>query len=119
MLQTPDEEDIPLRHRPLPSVDFALLPHELRAIRMQRLAIGGAAVGLVAIVVGLAYGKAMWAHLHGTPPEHSWDGAESGPNSTTTLAATNTPDGISARRTGSAADRRTPPVVSALPRPSS
>jgi murein DD-endopeptidase MepM/ murein hydrolase activator NlpD len=117
MLRTPDEEDIPLRHRPLPSVDFALLPHELRAIRMQRLAIAGAVVGLMALVVGLAYGKAAWAHLHGTPPEHSWDGAEPAPNSTTTLAATNAPDGISRRRTGSVADRRTPPVVSALPRP--
>jgi murein DD-endopeptidase MepM/ murein hydrolase activator NlpD len=63
MLRTPDEEDIPLRHRPLPSVDIALLPHELRAIRMQRRALGGAAFGIVLIVLALAYGKAVWAHL--------------------------------------------------------
>jgi murein DD-endopeptidase MepM/ murein hydrolase activator NlpD len=62
MLRTPDEEDLPLRHRPLPSVDIALLPHELRAVRMQRLAVGGGAVAVIAIVIGLAYGPALVGH---------------------------------------------------------
>jgi len=68
MLRTPDEEDLPLRHRPLPSVDIALLPHELRAMRMQRRVIGGALILLVLAVVGLAYGKAAWSKLQ-RPPE--------------------------------------------------
>ncbi|HKU36630.1 MAG TPA: M23 family metallopeptidase [Polyangiales bacterium] len=59
MLRTPDEEDIPLRHRPLPSVDIALLPHELRALRMQRLAVGGGAFAVIALVIGLTYGRAL------------------------------------------------------------
>ena len=63
MLQQPDEEDIPLPHRPLPSVNIALLPHELRAIRMQRLAIAGAVLLSISVVVGLAYGKSIWARI--------------------------------------------------------
>ena len=63
MLQQPDEEDIPLPHRPLPSVNIALLPHELRAIRMQRWAIAGAALLLISVLVGLAYGKSIWARI--------------------------------------------------------
>jgi murein DD-endopeptidase MepM/ murein hydrolase activator NlpD len=63
MLRTPDEEDLPLRPRPLPSVDIALLPHELRAARMQKVAIGGGAVAVIAVVLGLAYGPAVVARF--------------------------------------------------------
>lgn len=52
-----------MRIRPLPSVDIALLPHELRAARMQKLAIGGGAVALIAVVLGLAYGPAIVARF--------------------------------------------------------
>jgi murein DD-endopeptidase MepM/ murein hydrolase activator NlpD len=70
MPRSPDEEDAPLRYRPLPSVDFAVLPHEVRAIRMQRLAIAGAAVGVIVLGLGLAYGKSGLAHLHPTRGKH-------------------------------------------------
>jgi hypothetical protein len=63
MLRTPDEEDLPLRHRPLPSVDIALLHHEIRAVRMQRLAVGGGALAVIVLVLGLAYGPALIAYL--------------------------------------------------------
>ncbi|MET0390944.1 MAG: M23 family metallopeptidase [Polyangiales bacterium] len=64
MLRNLDEEEPPLRHRPLPSVDFALLPHELRAIRAQRRAVAAAVIGLVLIAVGLTYGRrAVSEHL--------------------------------------------------------
>lgn len=63
MLRTPDEEHLPLRPKPLPSVDIALLPHELRAARMQRFAIGGGAVAAIALVLGLAYGPALLGHF--------------------------------------------------------
>jgi murein DD-endopeptidase MepM/ murein hydrolase activator NlpD len=72
MLRSPDEEDLPLRHRPLPSVDIALLPHELRALRMQRRAIGGAAVGVIIVAFALAYGKAVWAHLQNAHDKAGW-----------------------------------------------
>jgi murein DD-endopeptidase MepM/ murein hydrolase activator NlpD len=69
----PDEEDLPLRPRPLPSVDIALLPHELRAARMQKVAIGGGAVAVIAVVLGVAYGPAMLARTRRAaeekPPE--------------------------------------------------
>jgi murein DD-endopeptidase MepM/ murein hydrolase activator NlpD len=120
MLPTPDEEDIPLRHRPLPSVDIALLPHELRAIRMQRRAIGAGALGIVLLVVGLAWGKTLLARLEGARQQHGWGGAPAGSSSTSTLAATGTAAaGASARHsvTLAAQGRRTPPAVAALPRP--
>src|SRR5690348_5936853 len=62
MLRNPDEEEeIPLRYRPLPSVDIALLPHELRAIRMQRLAIAGGVVGLLAVATFAIWGRGSHA----------------------------------------------------------
>jgi murein DD-endopeptidase MepM/ murein hydrolase activator NlpD len=118
MLPTPDEEDIPLRHRPLPSVDIALLPHELRAIRMQRRAIAAGAVAIVLLVVGLAWGKALVAHLDSARQQHGWAGAPAGSNATSTLAATNSAAaGASARHSAvtlAAQGRRTPPTVAAL-----
>lgn len=64
MLRNPDEEDdVPLRHRPLPSVDFALLPHELRAIRMQRRAIAGGIALVIVIGVGAIWGRRITGHL--------------------------------------------------------
>lgn len=68
MLRTPDEEDVPLRHRPLPSVDIALLPHELRAARLQRRAVAAAALLLLLAGAGMVFGKAAWGKLVGTPP---------------------------------------------------
>jgi murein DD-endopeptidase MepM/ murein hydrolase activator NlpD len=73
MLRTPDEEDLPLRPRPLPSVDIALLPHELRAARMQKLAVGGGAVLVIAVVLGLAYGPAIVARFRRAAEEKPVD----------------------------------------------
>jgi murein DD-endopeptidase MepM/ murein hydrolase activator NlpD len=87
MLRSPDEEDIPLPHRPLPSVDIALLPHELRAIRMQRWAIGGAGAALVLIAVGLSYGKSVWARLHASRDPGTWSQSERSAASDPTLTS--------------------------------
>jgi murein DD-endopeptidase MepM/ murein hydrolase activator NlpD len=102
MLRTPDEEDIPLRHRPLPSVDIALLPHELRAVRMQRRAIGGAALGVILIALALAYGKAVWAHLQTAREPNAWAQGESGSDN-------------EAIAPGSATDAGSKAIVTALP----
>jgi murein DD-endopeptidase MepM/ murein hydrolase activator NlpD len=55
----------------LPSVDFALLPHEVRAIRMQRRAAAGAVVSLLLLLGGLTYGKRALPHMqpHSLPDE--------------------------------------------------
>jgi murein DD-endopeptidase MepM/ murein hydrolase activator NlpD len=76
MLRSPDEEDVPLRHRPLPSVDIALLPHELRAIRQQRLAIAGAVAALVLVLVGSVYGKNLWTRAHAKRVDRDDDPAD-------------------------------------------
>jgi len=96
MLPTPDEEDIPLRHRPLPSVDIALLPHELRAIRMQRRAIGGAAFAIVLVALALAYGKAVWAHLQTKHEPGSWSANEAAPDNEVAAAGSSHDAGITA-----------------------
>lgn len=70
MLRTPDEEDMPLQHRPLPSVDIALLPHELRAVRLQRRVIVGAVLLLGLALAGLSFGKSAWTKLAGPRPQH-------------------------------------------------
>ncbi|HET6333260.1 MAG TPA: M23 family metallopeptidase [Polyangiales bacterium] len=78
MLRTPDEEDVPLQIRPLPSVDIALLPHELRAARMQKFAIGGGAVAVIAVVLGLAYGPAVIARFRRAAEEKPAADSEAG-----------------------------------------
>ncbi|HEX4352692.1 MAG TPA: hypothetical protein VHZ95_07265, partial [Polyangiales bacterium] len=82
-----------MRHRPLPSVDIALLPHELRAIRMQRRALIGGALSLILVVLGLAYGKALVAHFRVArePQPVEANASEPSPSTntaTSTLAAT-------------------------------
>ena len=79
MLRTPDEEDLPLQHRPLPSVDIALLPHELRAVRLQRRAVVGALLLLGLAVAGLAYGKTAWSKLTGPRPQRAQSAAATEP----------------------------------------
>ena len=39
MAKTHDGDDGPRKHRPLPSVDMALLPHELRALRVRQVTL--------------------------------------------------------------------------------
>jgi murein DD-endopeptidase MepM/ murein hydrolase activator NlpD len=67
-------EDAP-KHRPLPSVEMALLPHELRAVRVRQAL--AAVLGLVVVGGGLALTVArpwLGALLHESPPasEEPW-----------------------------------------------
>lgn len=59
----PDAKPDPLavRHRPLPSVDLALLPHELRAARTRTLLLALIGVLLVAGGVVVAIGRSVWS----------------------------------------------------------
>ena len=45
------------KHRPLPSVDMALLPHELRAVRLRQITLAALGVGLTAAALGLTVGR--------------------------------------------------------------
>jgi len=51
MAKPPDGQDGGIKHRPLPSVDMALLPHELRALRLRQLLIAVLALLLVSLIV--------------------------------------------------------------------
>jgi murein DD-endopeptidase MepM/ murein hydrolase activator NlpD len=51
MAKARDAEDAVTKHRPLPSVDMALLPHELRALRLRQLLMAVLALLLVSLVV--------------------------------------------------------------------
>jgi murein DD-endopeptidase MepM/ murein hydrolase activator NlpD len=51
MAKPPGGEDGAFKHRPLPSVDMALLPHELRAMRLRQLLIAVVALLLVTLAV--------------------------------------------------------------------
>lgn len=66
----PDDKLDPLavRHRPLPSVDLALLPHELRAART-RTVVGGVLAFLLlgALTFALSVGQASWFSQSGEP----------------------------------------------------
>ncbi|MDH5672402.1 MAG: M23 family metallopeptidase [Myxococcales bacterium] len=56
-----DEGDLaPSTHRPLPSVDLALLPHERRASRVRQLLSVGLGVLLTLVAVGLFVFRSLW-----------------------------------------------------------
>jgi murein DD-endopeptidase MepM/ murein hydrolase activator NlpD len=115
MLRTPDEDDLPLRHRPLPSVDIALLPHELRAARMQRFAVGGGAVAVIVVVLGLAYGPALLERLQRSDDP----GAEAGVDSKSSAIDPNEATPIDLRASGGGSSlAQTLPAVRAATRSS-
>lgn len=63
MRKPQDGEDGPAKHRPLPSVDMALLPHELRALRVRQVALGTLALLAVGVVVALTLSRSQLAAL--------------------------------------------------------
>ncbi|HEX7480243.1 MAG TPA: M23 family metallopeptidase [Polyangiales bacterium] len=71
MSSPPEEPEPVLRHRPLPSVDIALLPGDVRAARIQRWSIGAAALVIVVVALGFAFGPGLWARRtqHGEPTD--------------------------------------------------
>ena len=51
MAKPHEADDGPPKHRPLPSVDMALLPHELRALRLRQ--VGAFVLALLLVSTGL------------------------------------------------------------------
>jgi murein DD-endopeptidase MepM/ murein hydrolase activator NlpD len=80
MAKPTDGQDGGAKHRPLPSVDMALLPHELRALRLRQLLIAVIALLLVSLVVVFSLTRQQLATSAGgtSKPSASWS-ANSGP----------------------------------------
>jgi murein DD-endopeptidase MepM/ murein hydrolase activator NlpD len=75
----------PTKHRPLPSVDLALLPHELRAVRARQAALMGLAIVVVVGGAAVAFGADVWTAMREAaerpavaPEEDAWP-SEGGP----------------------------------------
>ncbi|MGD8858553.1 MAG: M23 family metallopeptidase [Myxococcales bacterium] len=63
------EADGAPEHRPLPSVDLALLPHELRASRARAAALGVTALLLVGVVLAVVFSQEWFSALTDVQPE--------------------------------------------------
>jgi murein DD-endopeptidase MepM/ murein hydrolase activator NlpD len=63
MAKGPDGDESARRHRPLPSVDMALLPHELRAARVRLATMVVLGVGLAVAIVGLSVARPWISEL--------------------------------------------------------
>jgi murein DD-endopeptidase MepM/ murein hydrolase activator NlpD len=96
MAKAPDAEDSATKHRPLPSVDMALLPHELRALRLRQLLIAVLALLLVSLVVLFSLTRSQLAARSG-PAEGDarWSGSPA--NTASPGAATASPARAGAR----------------------
>jgi murein DD-endopeptidase MepM/ murein hydrolase activator NlpD len=57
MAKPHDGEESPAKYRPLPSVDMALLPHELRALRLKQVLLVLAVLAIIGVVVLLSLAR--------------------------------------------------------------
>jgi murein DD-endopeptidase MepM/ murein hydrolase activator NlpD len=114
MAKPHDADDGSPKHRPLPSVDMALLPHELRALRVRQ--IMAALLGLLLVTTTLALTLARpWlsALLHGGPSleEDAW------PSERAVAPAAATPVVCEPARTATAGAAAPSPAVAAATAP--